>query len=164
MSLYVLRQRASGLAICLVLLLLIGAAPPPNKPMIEKDPVDLGTHYTRYFTRDAFGRQITFYLSQPQSGSARLPLAVFVTGSGCVSNFTKHGDQIYGGLQNLLQRSLKGQARVMVVEKPGVRYLDMPAQPGSATGCSQEFLEEHTLPRWAEAVGAAIRAVVTLPD
>lgn len=71
---------------------------------------------------------------------------------------------MYGGLQNLLLQSLKGRARVMVVEKPGVRYLDMPPEPGTATGCSQEFLEEQTLPRWAEAVGASVRAAITLPD
>lgn len=144
--------------------MLSASAPTPKQPLIERDPADLGTGYTRYTTRDKLGRRITFYLSQQRPGSPRLPLAVFVSGSGCVSNFTKRGERVYGGLQNLLQQSLKGRARVMVVEKPGVRYLDMPAQPGSAEGCSQEFLEEHTLPRWAEAVGAAVRAAATLPD
>jgi dienelactone hydrolase len=57
----------------------------------------------------------------------------------------------------------KGRARVLVVEKPGVKYLDVPRRPGSAEGASEEFLREHTLPRWAEANAAALRAAWTLP-
>src|SRR5262249_54419891 len=50
-----------------------------------------------------------------------------------------------------------------VVEKPGVKFLDGPARPGSAEGASEEFLKEHTLARWAEANAAALRAAWTLP-
>src|SRR5262249_31486293 len=68
------------------------------------------------------------------------------------------------GYQNLLLLEAKGRARILVVEKPGVKYLDAPARPGSAQGASEEFLKEHTLPRWAEANIAALRAVWTFPD
>jgi dienelactone hydrolase len=120
--------------------------------------------FSRYTTRDKFGRTITFYLSRAEASPHPLPLTVFIGGSGCISNFTKKGDRIAGGIQNLLLQQVQGRARVMVVEKPGVNYLDFPADPGGATACSPTFLEEHTLPRWAEAVGAAIRAAHTLPD
>ena len=54
--------------------------------------------------------------------------------------------------------------RVLVVEKPGVSFLDEPKQPGTATEASKEFLEEHTLPRWGEANAAALKAVLAQPD
>jgi pimeloyl-ACP methyl ester carboxylesterase len=44
-----------------------------------------------------------------------------------------------------------------------VKFLDAPKRPGTAEGASEEFLKEHTLPRWAEANVAALRAVWTLP-
>jgi len=69
-----------------------------------------------------------------------------------------------GGIHLLLLEEAKGRARILVVEKPGVKFLDNPAHFGSAQGASEEFLKEHTLPRWAEANLAALRAVWTLPD
>jgi dienelactone hydrolase len=63
-----------------------------------------------------------------------------------------------------LNSVLDGKARVVVVEKPGVKFLDNPERPGSAIGASEEFLKEHTLDRWAEANHATLRAVWTLPN
>ncbi|MGH9721511.1 MAG: alpha/beta hydrolase family protein [Bryobacteraceae bacterium] len=127
---------------------------------VERDPADLGVPFSRYTTTDAHGRRITFYLSagngQPQ------PMAVFVQGSGCDSVFRRAGDRVAGGYQSVLRSAAKGRALVMAVEKAGVRYLDASQRPGGATGCSQEFLEQHTLPLWAGAINAAIRAALTL--
>src|SRR5262249_21910760 len=116
-------------------------------------------------TRDALGRTITFYLSTPPTGkpTARQPVTLWIPGSGCQSVFRKQGKLILGGYQNLLLAESRGRARVLIVEKPGVKYLDVPARRGSAQGASREFLSEHTLPRWAEANAAAVRAAWTLP-
>jgi pimeloyl-ACP methyl ester carboxylesterase len=89
---------------------------------------------------------------------------VFIQGSGCDSLFIKVGDRVGGGIQNLLLPFAKGRARVLVVEKPGVNYLDQSKQPGAAEGCRPEFLQEHTLDRWAEAVNTAIKAAHELPQ
>jgi predicted esterase len=110
------------------------------------------------------GRQITFYLSVPRVRAARLPLAVFVQGSGCQSVFRKREDRISGDAQYLLSQAAGVRARVLVVEKPGVNFLDEASHPGTAEGASRAFLEEHTLPRWAEAINAAIRAARRLPE
>jgi dienelactone hydrolase len=156
-----------ALAVLLLALSLSASAHAADKPApvtVERDPTSLGgAPFERYFTHDKFGRKITFYLSVVQSAKPPLPLAVLIQGSGCQSVFQKRDDKILGGLQNVLLTAVQGRARVLIVEKPGVRFLDQAQRPGSAQGAAREFLEEHTLPRWAEAIGAAIRAAHTLP-
>ncbi len=141
------------------------AETPPAQPLLQRDPTPLGVAFDRYTTRDSFGRTISFYLSQPPKGvTGKLPLEVFVQGSGCSSHFRKRDGKVYGGLQNILLMVTKGRARVLVVEKPGVEFGTMPKQPGSAEEGSAEFRREHVLPRWVEAIAVALRAARTLPD
>ncbi|HEX6838567.1 MAG TPA: hypothetical protein VF334_18445 [Polyangia bacterium] len=45
-----------------------------------------------------------------------------------------------------------------------MKFLDESKHLGTAEGCSAEFLREHMLSRWAEAVAAAIRSAVKLPE
>lgn len=140
--------------------------PPAASPKKTLDPTELPIPFQRYTTTDQLGRTITFYLSRPpkEDPKSKLPVVLFISGSGSQSLFSKHGDHISGGLQNILVGQAKKQARIVCVEKPGVKFLDFPARPGSATDSTEEFRREHTLPRWAEANCAAIRAVWTLPD
>lgn len=140
----------------------VGFSEPP-RPVL--DPTKLGIPYERYTVNDSLGRTITFYLSMPpkDAKNAKLSIALVIQGSGCQSIFMKHGDKIGGGLQNLMLRDGKGRFRVLCVEKPGVKFLDQPERPGSAMGASEEFLKEHTLPRWGEANVAALKAAWTLP-
>lgn len=147
---------------CLLAALLAAPADPPAP---RPDPTPLGIPFQRYTATDPLGRTVTFYLSVPPKAPAadRLPVALFVQGSGCQSLFKKVGDRVGGGLHSLLLQQAKGRVRVLVVEKPGVKYLDDPARPGTADGASEEFLREHTLPRWATANAAAVRAAWTLP-
>jgi pimeloyl-ACP methyl ester carboxylesterase len=126
--------------------------------MVERDPTPLGVPFSRYTTADIFGRRITFYLSSDDAA----PLAVWIQGSGCDSVWNLREGRILGGPQNLLRDAAAGRARVLVVEKPGVSFLDRSQMPGAATGCSTEFLEQHTLERWAAAVSAAIDGVLSL--
>jgi pimeloyl-ACP methyl ester carboxylesterase len=135
-------------------------------PKAVLDPTELNIPFQRYTTTDSLGRTITFYLSRASSDQAgnKLPVALIVQGSGCQSLFSKRGEMIFGSQQNLLLNAAKGRVRVLAVEKPGVKFLDMPQRPGGAQGASEEFLKEHTLARWAEANRAALRAVWTLPN
>ncbi len=146
----------------LVILSLLGKA---EQASPKADPTPLGIPFQRYTVEDSFGRTITFYLSIPPKNDegARKPVALFIQGSGCQSLFRKQGEHITGGYQNILLQEAKGRARILLVEKPGVKFLDAPSRPGSAQGASEEFLKEHTLPRWAEANRAALRAAWTLP-
>jgi erythromycin esterase len=135
------------------------------KYLPQKDATALDVPFDRYTTRDKFNRTITFYLSQPPKGVAeKLPVAVFVQGSGCASVFSKQDGKVYGGMQNLLDAAGKGRVRVLVVEKPGVTFGEFPKSPGSAEEGSTEFRREHTLPRWVEAVNAAVVATHRLED
>jgi predicted esterase len=144
-------------------LLAVGGAAAPQTARHDLD--SLGVPFDRYTTTDHLGRTITFYLSQPPQGAAKpLPLAAFVQGSGATSVFRKREGKTLGGLQMLVRDAAKGRARVLIVEKPGVQFGDDPENPGSAQNARPEFRQEHTLPRWVEAVAAAVRAARTLPD
>ena len=105
--------------------------------------------------KDKFGRSINYYLSSADLGK-KLPIALMVLGSGGQSIWTIREGKVYGGLQNLFLSRVKNKMRVLVVEKPGVKFGFNPSRPGSAEGCSPEFLEEHTLDRWTTAVDAAL--------
>lgn len=98
------------------------------------------------------------------AGPAKLPIIVFIQGSGCSSVFSRNPEgKVGGGMQMLLFQQAAGRARILVVEKPGVNFCDLPPQPGTAIDCSEEFLKEQTLERWAAAVGAALESALTLP-
>ena len=121
-----------------------------------------GTPFHRYSTEDRFGRTITFYLSEASTEQAA-PLAVFVQGTGCSSHFQRQGDRILQGAQKLLNDVGRGRIRVLAVEKPGVQFLDQQPDASDARTCRPEFLAEHTLDRWTEAIVASIRAAQGLP-
>lgn len=94
----------------------------------------------------------------------RVPLVVFIQGSGAGSHFIRVGEKtgVTTGFP-YIHDALKGRGRVLVVDKPGVEFFSQPGQPGSAEGASDAFKREHTLDRWAEAVRASIDAALTLP-
>src|SRR5262249_32516129 len=130
-----------------------------------KDTTEFRIPFDPFTAKDALGRTITAYLSKPPRGTDKpLPVILFVTGSGCQSVWTKHEKGVNAGLQGLIYQLAKGRARVLVVEKRGVKPLDTPKRFGGATEGSREFLEEHTLPRWAAANAAALKAALARPD
>jgi len=127
-----------------------------------RDMKDLKIPFEHYTCKDRFGRTIDFYLS-PSKSKAVLPLAVMIMGSGGQSMWIPHGQQIYGSLQGLLAGESRGRVRVLAVEKPGVPFCFQGCTPGTAEGATKEFLQEHTLERYSEAVDAAIHAARKLP-
>jgi pimeloyl-ACP methyl ester carboxylesterase len=162
----VILQRLKTMTLVVALLWIAPSAVGHDLPQLTDEARTLGIPFHRYSTTDALGRTITFYLSVPaaKDSAVKRPVVVWIPGSGCQSLFSKLGEHVAGGLQNLLLQAARGRVRVLVVEKPGVKYLSQPARPGSALGASDEFLKEHTLPRWAEANVAALRAAWELPD
>jgi erythromycin esterase len=135
------------------------------KYLPQKDGTVQGMPFDRYTTRDKFDRTITFYLSPPSTGTAeKTPVAVFVQGPGCASVFAQRDGKVDGGMQSVLLAASKGRCRVLVVEKPGVRFGVVPKNLGSAEEASAEFRREHTLSRWVEAVNAAVLATHRLED
>jgi pimeloyl-ACP methyl ester carboxylesterase len=100
-----------------------------------------------------------FFLSKEVGPQKPKPLALYIQGSGCHSVFRRDANgRVVGGYQNLLLDSSSGAVRVMVVEKPGVVYLDAAEHGGTALGCRPRFLREHTLDRWTAAIIAAVKA------
>jgi len=137
-----------------------------DAPRLELEAAKLGVPFDRFTTKDSLGRTITCYLSVPpaKEPSAKRPVVLFVPGSGCQSVFQKMGEHVAGGYHTVLFQEAKGRARILVVEKPGVKYLDAPSPMVSLEkAASEEFLKEHTLPRWTEANAAGLRAAWALP-
>lgn len=139
-----------------------GIASQQYLPRKDSAPVS-NQPYERYFTTDRFGREITFYLSAATAKQGPLPLVVYIHGSGCTSHFNDNkGKVVPAGGHIVVQEVADGQARVLIVEKPGVKFLDQP-RTEEEQGGSAEFRREHTLERWAEAVEASIRAAGRVP-
>src|SRR5262249_8734654 len=86
------------------------------------------------------------------------PLGVLVQGAGCASIFPKKDGKLVEGVQQLLVAAGNGGLRVLIVEKPGVHFGDSPKEPESSAEGSAEFRQEHVLPRWVEALNAAVGA------
>lgn len=138
------------------------APPRVGAAVADESPVG-DTPFQRFRTVDGLEREITFYITRPPSESGDLPLAVYVHGSGCQSIFAERNGRVYAGSgAGPIERAMRGKARLVLVEKPGVHYLDAPARPGGTEGASEEFLREHTLDRWSEAVSAVIDAAAGL--
>jgi S-formylglutathione hydrolase FrmB len=85
-----------------------------------------------------------------------------VLGSGAYSNFIQRDGRILDA-HRTEREVFAGKAHVLIVEKPGVEFLEEHPDRGVATQSSAEFRREHTLERWAEAVSAALRAARRLP-
>lgn len=121
-----------------------------------------GQPYEKFSTRDRFGREIVFYLSKSANRNS-LPLVLFVEGSGCGSRFEERNGKIRAAGGHIVVADVfKDKARVLIVEKPGVKYLFQP--PDGDCRDLAEFNREHTLERWAEANEAAVRAARRLPQ
>ncbi|RMH27568.1 MAG: alpha/beta fold hydrolase [Planctomycetota bacterium] len=163
-------QRVRALAV--VAGILFTAGPPVALAGLdERAPVppsaraeDLGVPFDRYVTTDALGRAIPFYLTPIGDGAPPAPIVLWIQGSGCDSHFTRTPDgQVGGGLGMMLLGPLRGRARLLVVEKPGVEFLAKSATPGASDGCGDAFLEEYAADRWAEALRAALDAALAMP-
>ncbi len=114
-----------------------------------------GTQFERFRVQDSLGRTVEFYASRD---TGTRPLALIIQGSGCSSVFKLNSQgQISGWHQNTLLSVARDRFRVMVVEKPGVTFLDAPAHPGTAEDCTDEFKKEHTLENWVEALNASVK-------
>lgn len=132
----------------------------PYLPSRTSSPVP-GQPYERFTTVDRFGRTINFYLSLVPPGKGPLPIVAFIEGSGCGSRFEERNGRIRpAGGHIVVAEVFRDKARTLVVEKPGVKYLEQPLD-----GCREmpDFNRELTLERWAEANEAAIRAARQLP-
>ncbi|MGH7241939.1 MAG: alpha/beta hydrolase family protein [Phycisphaerales bacterium] len=133
------------------------ASAPSAAPLLPKS-------FERHEATDAYGRTITYYIRAPLNETDRLPLVLYIGGSGAQSAWQTVKDTAvlsYGA--NSIAGAARGRARVVVVERPGVQFLGAAERPGSAEGSSDEFRREHTLDRWSEANRAALDAALKLP-
>lgn len=115
-----------------------------------------GQPYTRHQVQDELGRTVTYYLSEVEPG-ADLPVVLYVQGSGNSSHFGQREGRIVPQNGHIVfPEVFAGKAQVLIVEKPGVKYLD--GGTGNLAEAPKEFLEEHTLDRWVTALRAAAKA------
>jgi dienelactone hydrolase len=145
---------------------LVAAALPPSVgtqgryEAVEDPQSPTGIPYTRYHTIDRFDRKIAFYINGNRN--ERLPIVVSILGSGAYSNFIQREGRILDA-HRIDREVFGGKAHLLIIEKPGIEFLEEHPERGVATQGSPEFRREHTLERWAEAVSAALRAARQLP-
>lgn len=114
-----------------------------------------GQPYIKYVIRENPGRDsITFYLSEFSSAST-LPLLVYVQGSGNSSLFSKgNGDGINPTSGHITWAyEAKDKARLLIIEKPGVNYLDQVED-------NNEFDKKFSLENWTDRIEQVIRFVI----
>lgn len=129
----------------LLLLAVFASEPVPGQP------------YTRHVTTDEHGRSIRYFLTEE---SETLPLLVYVQGSGHASHFGRRDERIRGQTgHNTVADAARGKMRLLIVDKPGVEWLDDGRKPAS-----DMFRAEHTLERWCAAIESAIAAASERPD
>jgi predicted esterase len=146
---------AAGRCLAPILVLLCSVSAQSRYEALKDPESPQGIPYTRYYTADRFGRRITFYIDGRQD--ERLPIVVSVLGSGAFSNFIRRGERVLDA-HRTAREVFEGRAHILIVEKPGVEFLEQHPDRGTATQGSPEFREQHTLDRWSEAVSAALRA------
>ncbi len=122
-------RRLSTSAAILLMLAVAGWGQQLYQP--ELDPLSpAGIPFRRYFTKDRFGRRITFYAGLPNNSATQLPLALFILGSGAYSQFLIKEGKILHAHRDFLD-ALNGRARLLIVEKPGVKF-------GNSPGCEEQ--------------------------
>lgn len=96
---------------------------------------------------------LTFYLSV-SSRKENLPLIVYVQGSGMNSLFEKRNGRIVSSYGHMSWFDAgQEKYRVLIIEKPGVRYLQ--------TGESPEFDKKFSLDTWSHTIQTAINYVLS---
>jgi predicted esterase len=118
--------------------------------------------FEQFQTKDALGRTISFYIAKhTPANESEVPLITYIHGSGPASVFRKTEDGFWCGTNyDAYLNPLKNRAHFMVVEKPGVTLFDR--DQGAAENWPPEFLFEHTLERWTEAIISATKAAQRL--
>jgi len=155
-----MKMKLNRCPVLIVICLFLGfSSTGQNLYTARKDSVKVPRQpYLRYFTKDGYGRNITFYLSEVNPGQ-KLPLVVYIQGSGMGSHFIQQNATILPANGHIyVLESLQDRARLLIVEKPGVNYLDNPAEGENIR--NRKFHQEHSLERWSEAVKAAILATL----
>jgi len=118
-----------------------------------------GTPFQQYSVDSG---RTTFYLSARPAGRA-LPIILVIQGTGCGSPFIREGERVLSGLQSLVLEAARERALVMVVEKPGVQFLDNPERPAESRYCRPEFVQRYSLDTWSQTLVSALKAARTLP-
>ncbi len=104
------------------------------------------------------GDSTTFYLSEFNK-DRKLPLIVFIQGSGFNSLFSRQQSSIIPTSGHIdLTYLAKGKAKILIVEKPGVRYLDEYG-PGER---NMYFDANFSLDSWSRRVAKTIKHVVSI--
>lgn len=99
--------------------------------------------------------EITYYLSEFHK-EKELPLIVYVHGSGYQSLFAKNGESIVPTSGHIsLPYIAQDKAKVLIIEKPGVDFLDQ-VLPNER---NNEFDEKFSLENWSERIEVVIEHV-----
>lgn len=111
--------------------------------------------YNKYIIKEsAANDSITFYLSE-FSAEAKLPLIVYIQGSGNASLFTKDGTGSISTTSGHISwaYTAKDKAKLLIIEKPGVHFLDKGEE-------NIAFDKSFSLQSWADRIEQVIAFVI----
>ena len=114
-----------------------------------------GQPYNKYqFANHQNNHTCTMYLSEFDSKS-RLPLIVYIQGSGNSSLFSKDESQRIRPMSGHISwnEAVKGKAKLLIIEKPGVEYLD-------TGGVNFKFDQQFSLTAWSNTIQQAIQIII----
>ncbi len=148
------RKQSTILLINILLIGLIFYSNLLRSQIISKSKVP-GQPYIQYqFANHQNGDTGTCYLSEYDS-KMKLPLLVFIQGSGNNSLFGIDANQRivprYGHIS--WNEAVKGRAKLLIIEKPGVRYLDTAA-------VNLKFDQQFSLTTWSNTIQQALQIII----
>lgn len=114
-----------------------------------------GRHWNIHEFRDQEGQAQQYFVSE---GDGR-NLIVVLQGSGCVPAFAQMAGRtnVPTSLQDSFAGVLGGRARLLIIEKPGIRRNDpVGSSPGQSEGCPAAFRARYSLDDWGMVVQRAL--------
>lgn len=117
--------------------------------------------YEAYSIRDDSGRPIHYYLTKAETAQPT-PLVLWIQGSGAYSHFLNRGGRAVETVA-ALRAQLKGKARLLLVEKPGVEFLSETRPLGTTANAPEAFRRDFSLERWTDALSAPLQDALSQP-
>lgn len=112
----------------------------------------------------ADGSSVTFYLAVGEkTDQQRLPVFIFLDGSGAQSHFTRMGDKIGYSLGGMIARQVVDRYHAVLIEKRGIEFGYINGQPGAGEGGPAEYNRFATLDGRAGDVSAVLNVLLKEP-
>jgi pimeloyl-ACP methyl ester carboxylesterase len=152
--------RMSKWVLCCCVVLLCGQTAAASLTQIQT-PYIIEGGYLAFRASGFAPADFNAFVSEPADVIAQVPpLLVFVSGSGCSSNFRLSEGRGQPAWFDKEIRQVAGRVQFLVPDRPGVRLLEQSPHPGLGTDCSTEFALHSDFEEVAQGLAALVDYVV----